>query len=270
MPASDSIIKLVDTTARLTTDTLAVSDSLSKADSIASIDSIKLAASLPPSGMEGIKLASLPANESWVFIVLLVLFLFYVGSLLKSGGEFLQNLRSTFKHNYTWGTSSVSTLNYLQSRILIILCSVGIFSLLIQEFLFVMPGNFELKTFFLSVGVTSGFYLLKLLLFQMVGNVFFDKKTVLNYQNIYFNFLSLFGIVLLPVLFLYTYQPLSWKLPLEIITGLLLGCFYVLLIIKLCQVFYTKKLALFYIFLYLCTLEILPLLVLFRVYELVI
>jgi len=270
MPVTDSVIKVVDTIGRLKTDSLALSDSLIKTDSIVGIDSVKLAASSQPSGLEGVTLPSLPMNEPWVFIILLILFLLLAGSIVKSGGELFQNIRSTFKHNYSWGTSSVSTLNNLQSQILIIACSRGVFSLFVFEVFFSLPGFFDIKTYGIVVGVTFGFYLFKYLVLQAVGRVFIDKKAVLNYLNLYFNYLSLFAVILFPVLFLYTYQPQSWKLPLEIVATVLLGCFYILLIIALFQNFYTKRLALFYFFLYLCTLEIIPLLVLFRVYGLII
>lgn len=270
MPVTDSIIKAVDTLSRVKIDSVAVGDSLLRADSIARIDSAKLAASSLPTGMEGVTHPSLPMNEPWVFILLIMLFILLAASIVKSGGELFQNIRSTFKHNYSWGTSGVSTLNNLQSQILAITCSIGVISLFVFELFFEMSGRFDIKTYGKVVGVTLAFYLFKYLILEAVGRVFLNKKAVQNYLSLYFNFLTLFATALFPVLFLYTFQPPTWKLSLELVAAVLFGCFYVLLIIALFQNFYTKKLALFYFFLYLCTLEIIPLFVLFRVYELIV
>lgn len=271
MPVQDSIIKAVDTIGKFKTDSVALLDSLAKADSIAKTDSNRIIAAVKhTSGMEGTAFHSFPSNEPWVFVVLIVLFLLFTVGILKSGSEKLRSLQSGFKHNDLWGTSNVSTVNYIQSQILLITFSIGVFSLFVYELFYRSPGLFDLKTYLLLTGATTGFYLIKYISFQLIGTVFFDSKTVIKFQKIYFNILSLLAIVLFPVLFLYTYQPQSWRYSLEIIATLFLVSYYILLVIKVFQIFYTKVLAVFYIFLYLCTLEIIPLVALFRVYELII
>ena len=75
---------------------------------------------------------------------------------------------------------------------------------------------------------------------------------------------------LFPILILYTYQPENWQYPLEMATLILIGIFYIVLIIKLFQIFFHKSIVSFYLMLYLCTLEILPLIILFQVYRLLI
>ena len=112
--------------------------------------------------------------------------------------------------------------------------------------------------FFVIVAVYLG---LKWGMIRFVGYVFGDKDAARTFSTDYFVIVAMFGLMLLPVACGRIYMPgvsdLVWNILL-----LAMGVFVlIILFIKLLQIFYSGISSLFYIFLYLCTSEILPLLV---------
>jgi hypothetical protein len=94
-----------------------------------------------------------------------------------------------------------------------------------------------------------------------VGYVFGLKDVVRAFSTDYFVIVAVLGLLLLPIVCGMIYMPtvpdFLWYGVLAIMNLLVL----ITLFIKLLQIFYTGISSLFYIFLYLCTSEILPLLV---------
>ncbi len=260
----DSILHKVDSLSQMRLDSLQLTDSL-QTDSLA-IDSLKMIIT-PPSGMEGIIHPSTPGNETWVFIVIGVLFLFLVTGIIQSAGTLAQNFKSFFSRKDPVNLIVNPTVNFAQFQLFITLFTVCVFALTTYEYAFQPQSQFQFVRFAIFCGLFVGYYALKHILFEFVGNTFFDIKITRSYKNMYFSMLNVVAILFFPIVILYTYQPLSWRQPL-IFAALGIVCiFYIVLIIKLFQIFYTKPLALFYIFLYLCTLEILPVLILIQAFE---
>lgn len=236
------------------------------ADTLAVADSLKMIIS-PPLGMEGIIHPWSPGNETWVFIVIGVLFFFLVTGIIQSAGTFIQKFQSFFSKKDSVNLIVNPTTNIAQFQLFITLFTICVFALTAHEFTYQAQYPFRFVDFSLFCGLFLGFYALKHILFEMVGNTFFDHKITKSYKSMYFSLFNIVAILLFPILILFTYQPVSWHQPLIITALSVLGLFYIVLIIKLFQIFYTKPLALFYIFLYLCTLEILPILILIRASE---
>lgn len=263
----DSILHTIDSTSLMNLDTLQLKDSLQRLDSLAVVDSLNNVIASTPTGMEGVLHPSSPAVESWVFVVMGVLSFFLVTGIIQSAGMFVQNFKSFFSRKDPVNLIINPTANIAQFQLFITIFTICVFALLTYEVNFHTPDKFSLFKFGIFCAIFVGFYILKHVLFEMVGNTFFNSRTTKNYKTMYFSMLNLLAVFLFPILILYTYQPENWQYPLEIATLILIGIFYIVLIIKLFQIFYVKPLALFYIFLYLCTLEILPILILIRVCE---
>lgn len=260
----DSIQHNIDTISPMKTDSLSILDSSNVQDSLAMVDTLKAIVAPIPSGMEGIALPSFPSNENWVFIVIAALFIFLVTGIIQSAGTFVQNFKSFFSRKETVNLIVTPTANIAYFQILITIFTISVFALLSYEAVFVKPYNFNFTTFLLFSGAFALFYIVKHILFEIVGNTFFNRKITRNYKNMYFSLLNVLAIIVFPILILNTYQPVEWENPLKIIGLIFAGLFYIFLIIKIFQIFFTKPIALFYIFLYLCTLEILPILYLIR------
>lgn len=263
----DSILHNIDSTSLMNPDTLQMKDSLLQLDSLVVVDSLKSVIVTPPTGMDGILHPSSPGVESWVFVVIGVLTFFLVTGIIQSAGMFVQNFKSFFSRKDPVNPIINPTANIVQFQLFITVFTVCVFALLTYEMTFDASDKFILSKFGIFCAIFVGFYMLKHVLFEIVGNTFFNSRTTKNYKSMYFSMLNLLAVFLFPILILYTYQPENWQYPLEIATLILIGIFYIVLIIKLFQIFYVKPLALFYIFLYLCTLEILPNLILIRICE---
>lgn len=251
-------------------DSLLVKDSLHRVDSLKKINLSKTLVVKPVSGREGKPIPSFSGNEGWVFIALLFFLFLLLISIQKSSGAFFGNIKALFKRKDTIMSRSVSVVNLFEYKVYFTFFILGVISLFVQEYFFVSIQGFHLLSFIKIFGITSAFYIVKILLIEFIGNVFFNKRLVKTFKESYFSLVCLFSCLLFPLLILKTYCECGLTIQYDYIAGFLLLFFYILLFTKVFLIFFTKILDVFYIFLYLCTLEILPLFMLFRVYNLVI
>lgn len=109
----------------------------------------------------------------------------------------------------------------------------------------------------------------KLMLFNVLAYVFGDRKMIKPFIDSYFTVLLGLGTVLLPLVALQTLAQATLEMWLRWIC--LIACLAAVLLIlyKVIQIFWRGYYSLFYIILYLCTLEILPILVGIRVMQMI-
>jgi hypothetical protein len=118
--------------------------------------------------------------------------------------------------------------------------------------------------FFFNLGLLTGVFLGRLLLLNFVGILFNQLNIFREYLYNIFIFNKLTGIMALPLIFLLVYT-----------RGILQDVFFWLSLITVCGIFlmrlirgvvfsYRKDVLIFYMFLYLCALEIAPLVLLYR------
>ncbi len=273
MPLNDSIHILSDSA--LFADSLLRADSLQRADSIMRVDSIMRADSIALAdslrlaklsrGFEGIPHPSFPESESWVFGTILFLFLMMVVSFLRSSGWFYESVRIFFQVKDRSSIFSKTTINDFQSRFILILFSVGVLSL--YGYILLIPSGkpFEITQYALVLGVTLLFYIFKFLSIEVLGYVFLEKQSLKIARESYFNLLIYLGIVLFPLLIFQIYFPLwlnDYTVYISLVVCVLL---FVFLIFKLFQIFFQKAVTSFYLLLYLCTLEILPVFLMYSI-----
>ncbi|HHT23498.1 MAG TPA: DUF4271 domain-containing protein [Bacteroidales bacterium] len=261
----DSISHNLDSVSLLTSDSLSVLDSLNNAITLPLQDSVATISAQVITRMEGVIAASNPGNENWVFIVIAVLFAFLTTGIILSAGTFFANFKLFFTRKENSDLLTHPTASIFQFHILITVFTIAVFALFGYLLVFHPPAKFSFQTYLLVCVVVTAFFIIKHILFDIVGNTFFGQKITRGYKVLYFNLVHALAILIFPITILYSYQPISWQIPLIFTAFSLFALFYILLIIKLFQNFYTKLIALFYIFLYLCTLEILPILLLIRV-----
>jgi hypothetical protein len=101
-----------------------------------------------------------------------------------------------------------------------------------------------------------------LLLFFVLTNFFnIDKENLLLFSKVSFNVIHILGICLLFISFGVVYMSESWFIILIIISLVLIVLSFIALTVSYFRFFFNRVGTLFYFFLYLCTLEILPILV---------
>ena len=124
--------------------------------------------------------------------------------------------------------------------------------------------------FLILFAIVLGFFALKWLLIRFIGYVFGAIDLARAFSTDYFVLIAVLGLLLLPfdlaVIYLPQVSDTVWLIFLSIIAFLAL----ITLFIKLLQIFYSGFSSLFYIFLYLCTSEILPLFVVVKMASIVV
>ncbi len=115
----------------------------------------------------------------------------------------------------------------------------------------------------LFVGVT-GFLLIKKLMHSISGYLFSEQTLASEFIFNQNNSVKVAGIFLFPVVGLIEWGPIDNAGILFAIGIVLFGFVYLLLLLRGINIFLQKQLPIFYLFLYLCTLEFLPTLVVFK------
>ncbi len=143
-----------------------------------------------------------------------------------------------------------------------------IFSLFIYQVENVLNLEFtsqNILLFLITFGSVLSYFFLKKVLYYAVGLVF---ESVSETNEYLFNvdiFNRTLGIVLFPIVALINYYPADNPL-IMVYAGLLATfVFYILLLQRGANILLKKQFSIFYLFLYLCTLEILPLLLIYKV-----
>lgn len=268
MVQPDSIQTLTDSVTVLQSDSLLRIDSIALADSLRVVDSLKVIAQMPK-GFIGIPHPSLPQTEDWVFLTLFALFLILVSSISRSAGLFTDTIKNFFQVKERTSIFSKATVNDFRFRFFIILFSICVLSLYAYNTIHAPSSPFLLKEYGVFLAATLLFFGIKSILFDILGYVFLDKATLKMSKETYFNIVAFLGVLLYPFLVLGIYLSSDFEPLIELICLILCISAYLLLIIKLFQIFFQKIVASFYILLYLCTLEFLPLIALYQVYKLI-
>ena len=268
-------IQVLNDSAKAIPDTIAKIHSFIRVDSLERVDSIKaIADSLKaiaqiPTGHVGIPHPSFPQTESWVFIILLILFFLLVYAVYNSGGMIGETLKTFFQVKERSSIFSKATVNNIRVRLLLIIFSIGVLSLYVYLIIFKSATPFSIKTYCYFFVLTAFFFGLKSLIFDLIGYVFLPPLSIKMAKESYFNILTILGTALFPILIFLIYIPYNLYQIAESVSLFICIGACILVIIKLFQIFFHKIVASFYILLYLCTLEILPLIVLYRVYKLI-
>ncbi len=263
----DNIHILTDSIGKITSDSLATVDSINRMDSIHVADSLKLVLQ-KPTGFIGIPHPSLPQNESWVFIALFILFIFLVFSMTRSSGLIADSIKTFFQVKERTSIFSKASVTDSRFRVFLITFSVLVISFYIYTLLFESHGVFSFIKYLQFLVVTILFFGFKALTFLIIGYVFLDNTSAKLAKESYFRVVAFLGIVLFPLLIFQVYVPVGLMKIDSWISFFVCISAYILITIKLFQIFFHNIVAFFYILLYLCTLEILPLFALYRAYQL--
>lgn len=261
MPNLDSIHSVKDTAISIA-DTININDSILLKDSLAKIDTPVVAVLKT---YNGIPHPSLPSTEVWVFVALILLFLILVFTFNRSSGWMSDTIRYFFKKKDRSSFFSKATISDFYSKSALLLFSIGVFSLYTYLQVFKFGAGFHLNTYIYFFLVFLAFYLIKYLIILILGYVFLEPANLKTVTEYYYNILSFLAISLFPLLFCQIFIHEDYTYIIQTIALIFSVIALIVLIIKLFQIFFNKIVVSFYILLYLCTLEILPLFLLFVV-----
>jgi len=132
------------------------------------------------------------------------------------------------------------------------------------DFFQIKPDDISNFSFFLLINIALLlFYSLKFLLIRLVGYLVNTKKETNDYLNYYFLFIMIFGAILLIPVIVQTYISYETGLLLAILLFLVSEIFRI--IKSVFSLISATKFSVLFIFLYLCTVEIIPVMVVYKV-----
>ena len=200
------------------------------------------------------------ANDS--FVCMLLACFFILSAALSSGGKMLEDILSDFFLPREYAKEGTKTTHALYMRL-------GMFSIsfmatalffavyVIRSGAFEMTQGFRLTLLFFVLLVAV--YALKQGLYRAVNWVFFDKMQAVAWRWSYSNWVILSGVLM----FLISLSSVFFDLSAHALSILLVS--YVILVeiclfFKAFHIFYAKKYGVLLLIVYLCTLELMPLL----------
>lgn len=237
---------------------------LTVADSILSPDSLS---GYVTQQFHGVGLPAEATGQNWIFAALLILLVFLVLAVNRSHSWMVDAIKNLSKIRSRGSLFVKTSVHEYQSRWLLIIFSTGVVCLF--YFLNSMDkGSFQLLLFLIGTAMVLIWILVKAFLIRIIGYVFMSPESLKIAKDNYYNVYSMLGFLLFPLLFINIYTQLDWLHLASQHTAIILAFIALIFItIKLFQIFYIKILDFFYIMLYLCTLEILPLIGIKELFE---
>jgi hypothetical protein len=124
--------------------------------------------------------------------------------------------------------------------------------------------HFTLSLFGKTLAAVVVYFLTKKLAYRALGSIFIDAGDTSEFLFNMDNFNRGAGILLLPIVALIEYYPSENPMVVVFLGILTTSVFYIMLLKRGVSILLKKQFPIFYLFLYLCTLEILPLLLIYK------
>ncbi len=207
-------------------------------------------------------------REDWVAALLFLLFIFMVISHNNSRNILVLGITDLTKHPQKKDITMRITFGESLSRIILLLTSNSVISLVIYTSL-TLKSSIEFNEYLTTWIITLGFIMLKYLSMRLVGYIFLGPEITRIGISTYYSILIVTGLLFYPLVVLKIYLANGeYASTFDTIILIISILTITTTTIKIFQIFYHKILDIFYILLYLCTLEILPIAVMFLVYNL--
>ena len=180
----------------------------------------------------------------------------YIGTLFHSLINYTTSFRMFREKNYSFihGAFRLEVLFYI------------VFSIFVFQIIVLSTGNslFNWKVYGQTFGILVVYFLGKKLAYQAFGSIFIGASETSEFLFNMDNFNRGTGIVLFPIVALIAYFPYENPL-VAVVSGVFtVVVFYMMLLKRGISILLKKQFPIFYLFLYLCTLEILPLLLIYK------
>ncbi len=207
-------------------------------------------------------------NTDWVtilFVLALILFASIRGSYSKYIGYLFQSLVS-YSTSFRLFREKNYSISHAAFRLdLIFYFTFSLFLYQVVEVFQLELVNDNLLFFAVSIVVVTGYFILKKMAYYFIGLVFESVSETNEYLFNLDNFNRTVGIVLFPVVVLINYYPYENPVFMVVAGIFIVTVFYAFLLQRGILILLRKQFSIFYLFLYLCTLEFLPLFLIYNV-----
>lgn len=211
--------------------------------------------------IEGSQIVETFRQQIW-FTPLMIVLTFTIGMLFVNRFKiYKQELRFFFLSGRGDTSVSDNRMGLFQFRFLtfsVSIISITLFcSFVLEDILNYQPDSFS-KTFIRLLGVVLLYILVKMVITRILCFVFLDNRILVNLKQLYTTLLTMLGFSLFISVLLISYGQ-SFIIDMAFWMGIIVCCLSVgLYLYKIFDFFFTGVSSLFYLILYLCTLEILP------------
>ncbi len=202
-------------------------------------------------------------TEPWVAWGMLILLVLLLGADILQRGIVVSSFKGLRLNKERDSLFDTSQYNFI-GRLCLLLYKIAMFTLALYAVV-CDPTNFHFLPFLTLCGITIGMLTIKWCLTRLIAFVFFDLKTYNVASHQYMQLTTCCAVLLYPIMLLVLFVPQIGRVASGILLGLVLFFFIIVLLIKIFHLFFHTPLASLHIFLYLCTLEALPLVGLFYV-----
>lgn len=213
-----------------------------------------------PYGFEGKPIKSV--EQDWSFFLILIGWTIFASLQFGFSKYILQVFQSAF--NYGAASRLYRERGYSNN--------FGVFRLNVIFFLFLpfsiyliardngmMVGSSGIEFFLIVFAVVNAYFMLKILLYKLLGSIFSQKEAT---GELVFNMMlyhNVLGLILLPVATIHSLVP-GFGIISMFLVPLLVAVFYLMSMIRSIYFAIRVGISIFYLILYLCALEILPIL----------
>lgn len=222
-----------------------------------------------PTGIAGDPIPYRFRTDNIVTIILLASFFLIVWVISRSRYFISEQLKDFFSQRQRQSLFAERTQNELRGQLFLIFQTCFIIGLLFFDYtqekqaeVFHRVSPYQILG--LSVGLCCLYYLVKIGFYHIVNTVFFTRNQRIRWNATYLLSILALGPALLPVALLMVYFDLSFD-ALFILTLCILVVDKTLLFYKCSRTFFNYTLGWMHLFLYFCTLEIMPMLIQFRI-----
>lgn len=207
-------------------------------------------------------------GTDWLTIILFLAFVLlasvsagfskYISSLFQSLINYPTAYRMFREKNYSvlHGAFRLEVLFYF------------IFSIFVFQIIVVASSTnslYNITVFGKTFAVVVVYFLTKKLAYHALGSIFIDASDTAEFLFNIDNFNRGAGIILLPIVALIAYFPSENPLIVVVLGVFTTLVFYIMLLKRGISILLKKQFPIFYLFLYLCTLEFLPLLLIYKI-----
>jgi len=207
-------------------------------------------------------------NPDWLIGVLVLMFLLFATVKLIFNKYLSQLVQSTINYSTFTRTFRERYFNLFHASFRLDVIFNMILALFSYQFISLYKINFGLsKSYYVylaCLGIVIGYFTAKRILYYIIGVLTESKHEIQEYLFSITVFNRVLGLFLLPISATIAFIPLSQVEPL-LFAGLgIIIIFYLMSLIRGAKIFLKKQFSISYLILYLCTLEFLPLLLIYN------
>lgn len=210
----------------------------------------------------------IPPYEQWIFYYLFALLIGFAIARIFLGNLFTNTFIAATRYNSAASMfNDNSQLQRLRDSILNVFYffSTALFLVFISGYFEIEPYRLTgLRLMILYFGVILVYFYSRILIVNFIGHVFYSKTLASKYMYLLHFYNKLAGVVLIPLNFLIAFTRGNLQEILLILSLVTLGIIFLMKIIRGVVFSLKHNVLKFYLFLYLCALEIVPILMIYN------